>query len=39
MLIKQAASTMEKLDALGGMAKDDILSRPDSSARSKRPYA
>jgi predicted DNA-binding helix-hairpin-helix protein len=38
MLIKHAASTMEKLDALGGMAKDDILSRPDSSARSKRPY-
>ena len=39
MLIKQAASTMEKLDALGGMAKDDILSRPDSSAIAKRPYA
>lgn len=39
MLIRHAASTIEKLDALGGMAKDDILSRPDSSARSKQPYA
>ena len=38
MLIKHAASTIEKLDALGGMAKDDILSRPKPSSKSRQPY-
>ncbi|MCI0886934.1 MAG: helix-hairpin-helix domain-containing protein [Chloroflexi bacterium] len=36
MLIKRAATTIEKLDALGGMARDDILSRPEPSPKSSK---
>ena len=42
MLIKRAPDTYEKIQALGGMASDDILSRPDEAGRSQRgrgPYS
>ena len=42
MLIRRAPGTYEKIQALGGMASDDILSRPDrpgSANRNRGPYS
>ena len=42
MLIRRTPDTYEKIQALGGMASDDILSRPDEAGRSQRgrgPYS
>ena len=42
MLIKKAPDTYEKIQALGGMASDDILSRPDRTGPARRdrgPYS
>ena len=42
MLIRRAPGTYEKIQALGGMASDDILSRPDrpgSTRRDRGPYS
>ena len=45
MLIKRAADTYEKIQALGGMASDDILSRPGQAGdvggtrRDRGPYS
>ena len=38
MLIKHTTSTFEKLHILGGMASDDILSRPAPGSRTAAPY-
>ena len=39
MLIKRTPDTLEKLHALGGMASDDILSRPQPGERQNGHYA
>ena len=39
MLIKRTPDTLEKLHALGGMASDDILSRPQPGERQHGHYA
>ena len=42
MLVRRAPDTYEKIQALGGMASDDILSRPDgarSTRRDRGPYS
>ena len=38
MLIKHTPDTFEKLHILGGMASDDILSRPAAGSRTAAPY-
>lgn len=38
MLIRHTPDTFEKLHILGGMASDDILSRPTPSGRTQAPY-
>ena len=38
MLIKHTPDTFEKLHILGGMASDDILSRPPPGSRTPAPY-
>ena len=38
MLIKHTPDTMEKLHVLGGMASDDILSRPSPAGKTQTPY-
>ena len=39
MLIKRTPDTYEKIQALGGMASDDILSRPGPEATKTAPRA
>ena len=39
MLIKRTPETYEKLQLLGGMATDDILSQPQRKSRERRPYS
>ena len=39
MLIKRTPETFEKLQLLGGMATDDILSQPQRKSRERRPYS
>ena len=39
MLIKHTPDAYEKLQILGGMASDDILSQPEDSRRSRGPYS
>ena len=38
MRIKHVPDTFEKLQVLGGMATDDVLSRPEPSSRTHTPY-
>ena len=39
MLIKRTPETYEKLQLLGGMASDDILSQPQKKTRERGPYS
>lgn len=39
MLIRRIPETYEKLQLLGGMASDDILSQPQKRSRERRPYS
>ncbi len=39
MLIKRTPETFEKLQLLGGMATDDILSQPQKKPRERTPYS
>ena len=39
MLIKRTPETFEKLQLLGGMATDDVLSQPQKKTRERRPYS
>ena len=38
MRIKHVPDTFEKLQVLGGMATDDVLSRPEPTSRTRSPY-
>ena len=38
MRIKHVPDTFEKLQVLGGMATDDVLSRPEPTSRTGTPY-
>ena len=39
MLIRRTPETYEKLQLLGGMATDDVLSQPQRKTRERRPYS
>ena len=39
MLIRRTPDTYEKLQLLGGMASDDVLSQPQRKAKERRPYS
>ena len=39
MLIRRTPDTFEKLQLLGGMATDDVLSQPQKKSRERRPYS
>ena len=39
MLIRRTPDTYEKLQLLGGMASDDVLSQPQRKSKERRPYS
>ena len=39
MLIRRTPDTYEKLQLLGGMASDDVLSQPQRQSKERRPYS